>query len=437
MRTSRARARATRTTAALTALVLAAAACGGGDFDPGDAGDDDADVPTDGDDPAADPDDDAPPDEGGVSLQLMGFASSPAEDAQLSAILDAYNEESPNSASFSPQPEYDTTLQAALAGGEPPDVFYVDSNRLPDFVESGVLDSAEGNLDDEDDFFESLRDAFTYDDTFWCPPKDFSTLALQYNVGMLEEAGVEPPTTWDELRDAAEELTTDDRAGLVLGTEYPRWGAFMFQAGGAVTDDEFTEMTIDSDANREAFGYLEELYANGWAASAPDLDAGWPGEAFGLESAAMTIEGNWIVPAMENDFPDVEWDTVELPEGPEGPGTFAFTVCYAVPSNAADPEASWDLVNFLVSQEQQLEYTQNFPVMPSRESIADDWLDANPELEPYLEGADYARPFQFVPGFQGALDTLNDGIQGIAQGNRTVDEVIQQTEEAGQPALDG
>jgi multiple sugar transport system substrate-binding protein len=232
-------------------------------------------------------------------------------------------------------------------------------------------------------------------------------------------------------------LTTDDRAGLVLGTEYPRWGAFMFQADGAVTDDDFAEMTVDSDENRTAFSFLEELYADGFAATASDLDAGWPGEAFGLERAAMAIEGNWMVGFMTNEFPDVDWDVVELPTGPAGPGTFAFTVCYAVPAGAANPEASWDLVNFLVSAEWQLEYTQNFPVMPSRASIADAWLEANPELEPFLAGADYARKFQFVPGFQGVVDTLNDGIQGIAGGNRTVDEVLRSTQEAGEPILGG
>ena len=421
-----------RPLAGAAAIVMVAAACGGGDFDPGETDAEDTAAPDPNDD-----DDAPPPDEDGVSLQLMGFASSPAEDQQLNAIIEAYNEESPNSASFNPVPEYDTTLQAALAGGTPPDVFYVDSNRIPDFVEAGVLASAEGEITDEGDFYPALREAFTYEDTFWCPPKDFSTLALQYNVGMLEDAGVEPPTTWEELAAAAEELTTDDTVGLVLGAEYPRWGVFMFQAGGGVTDEDFTQMTADTPENREAFEFLEQLYADGYAATATDIDAGWPGEAFGLERAAMTIEGNWIVGAMENEFPDVDWDTVELPEGPEGPGTFAFTVCYGVAANAPNPEASWDLVNFLVSPERQLEFTENFPVMPSREQLADDWLEANPELEPYIQGADYARPFQFVPGFQGVLDTLNDGIQGVASGNRTVEDVLSSTDEAGGPVLDG
>ncbi|HEX6235406.1 MAG TPA: ABC transporter substrate-binding protein [Jiangellaceae bacterium] len=417
--------RRARIAALAGSIALLAAACGGSDFDDGDDAADDGAEPT-GEAPAE-----------GVELTLMGWSSSPAEDDALNAIISSYNEQSENTVQFNPVPEYDTALQAALAGGTPPDVIYIDSNRLPDLVEAGALAPAEGNVEDDGDFYESLRNTFTYDGTFWCPPKDFSTLALVYNVDMFEEAGLEPPTTWEDLAAAAEALTDGDRVGLAIAPEYPRWGVFMFQAGGAVTNEDVTEMAIDSDANREALGYLEELYANGYAATPTDLDAGWAGEAFGQQRAAMTIEGNWIVGAMNNDFPDVNWAVAELPAGPAGQGTFVFTVCYGVPSASQNPEAAWDLVNYLVSPDSLIEFTGQFPVMPGRESLAGDWTDAHPELGPFLSGADYARPFQFVPGFQAVVDTLNDGIQGIAAGNRDVDEVIRQVDEAGQAELGG
>jgi multiple sugar transport system substrate-binding protein len=44
-------------------------------------------------------------------------------------------------------PDYDTSLQTRLAGGSPPDVFYVDSFRLPDLVEAGAIEPAEGRLE--------------------------------------------------------------------------------------------------------------------------------------------------------------------------------------------------------------------------------------------------------------------------------------------------
>jgi ABC-type glycerol-3-phosphate transport system substrate-binding protein len=64
-----------------------------------------------------------------------------------------------------------------------------------------------------DDFYPSLREAFTYDGTFYCPPKDFSTLALQYNIDMFDAAGLDHPDedwTWEDLEEAAAALTNAD-----------------------------------------------------------------------------------------------------------------------------------------------------------------------------------------------------------------------------------
>ena len=74
----------------------------------------------------------------------------------------------------------------------------------------------EGVITEPDDIYPSLTEAFTYDDTWYCPPKDFSTLGLVYNADMLEAAGVEPPTTMEELAAAAEALTADGRRRSVV-----------------------------------------------------------------------------------------------------------------------------------------------------------------------------------------------------------------------------
>jgi multiple sugar transport system substrate-binding protein len=211
----------TWSTATLLALALTATACGD---------DGDSDQPSGGE-----------ADLQGVDLQVMGWSSSAAEDEALTDLIATFNTETGANASFNPVPEYDTALQAALAGGSPPDVFYVDSNRLPDLADAGILQPVpDGVISDPDDIYPSLREAFTYDGTWYCPPKDFSTLALVYDVDAFEEAELSPPTTWQELRDAAGALTTSDRAGLVMGVEYPRWATFLFQAGAALTNDEVT-----------------------------------------------------------------------------------------------------------------------------------------------------------------------------------------------------
>ena len=191
---------------------------------------------------------------------------------------------------FEPQPEYDTTLQTALAGGDPPDFFYVDSLRLPDLAEAGALVPApEGSITEPDDIYPSLVEAFTYDGTWYCPPKDFSTLGLVYDVDALEEAGIEPPTTMEELAAAAEALTTDDRRRpLDRAPSSTASGVFMLANGGYIVDDDVSEMTLDTEENRSALQYLADLFAERLRG-----DAGRPRGRMGRARRSVRARRRW------------------------------------------------------------------------------------------------------------------------------------------------
>jgi multiple sugar transport system substrate-binding protein len=368
----------------------------------------------------------------GVSLKLWGWSSSDAENTALAGLIDQFNQATGAQAEFQPQAEYDTALNTALAGGSPPDLFYVDSNRLPDLAAAGALAPVpDGAVSDPDDIFPSLRAAFTYEGVWYCPPKDFSTLALVYDPDALAAANVSVPTTWDELAAAAETLTTGDQAGLTMGVEYPRWAVFLFQAGADLTNADVTEITLDSDASRTALQYLADHYSAGHFVRPADVDAGWAGEAYAQGKAAMTIEGNWIVGYLQNDFPDRKFAVAELPAGPAGKGTFAFTVCYGVPAAAANPAASWALADYLTNAAGALAWTEAFTVMPARQSVAADWVSAHPDLEAFMAGAEYAHRWGFAPGFGDVIGVFNDNANGIVDGDVTVDQLIADVVSAG------
>ncbi len=376
-----------------------------------------------------------------IELQLMGWSSSDAENARLQEMVDTYNANNPGvNVTLSQVPDYDTVLQTAMAGGEPPDVFYIDSFRLPDYVAADSLMPIGDQMDDPDDFFPSLRQAFTINDTFWCPPKDFSTLALQYNTDMFDAAGLEYPTpdwTWDDLRAAAEALTDEEAGvyGLVLPADMARWIAFLYQAGGTVANDDFSAMTLDSPEALEATDFYVNLVLDGFAAQPSDLDSGWPGEAFGKGTAAMALEGNWIVPFLQDQFPDLNWGVTEMPAGPGGDATMAFTVCYGVAADAPNPEESIALANWLTGAEGMAQWTDLGLAMPTRASLSDAWLEQFPDLEPFLAGADYARPWQFRPGFNDVMNAFNSGLQQAFTGTYTTDQVLSDTQEAGTEVL--
>jgi multiple sugar transport system substrate-binding protein len=375
----------------------------------------------------------------GKKLTIYGWTSSPEEDGALSGLLDDFNKKNGSAAKFLPQKEYDAALQAALASGAGPDIFYVDSFKMPDLVKAGALAPVPaGALTNPDDIYPSLRDVFTgTDGKLICPPKDFSTLGLVYDAEFLKAKGVNPPTNWDELKAAATKLTTDGRTGLVMGFEYPRVGTFMFQAGGAMTDAKVTKMTVNSPENKAAFAYLSDLY-KAKALQAPDeVGAGWGGEALGKGKAAMVIEGNWIVSFMKKDFPNVKVGYAELPSGPKGKGTFAFTVCYGVNKNSKNQAAAWKLVDALTNAEGSLKWTNAFNVMPAHASVADKWLATHPELKPFVAGAQYARKYQFVPGFGDVQGEFNKNLKAVFGGDKSFEDYANGVDKAGNSVLKG
>ena len=114
----------------------------------------------------------------------------------------------------------------------------------------------------------SLRSAFTKDDQFYCPPKDFSTLALEYNTDLFDAAGLAYPTadwTWQDMEDAAAKLTDTDAGvyGMSITPDMARWLAFLYQAGGSVYNADATEMTINSPEALAAMNFYAGLGGEG------------------------------------------------------------------------------------------------------------------------------------------------------------------------------
>lgn len=341
------------------------------------------------------------------ALTIMIGSSGDAETTAVKDAVAAWSKDSGVEASVVPATKLSEQLAQGFAAGSPPDLFYLGSDQLAGYAENGSLKAYGDLLTNKDDFYPSLVQNFTYDGSFYCAPKDFSTLQLVINENLWTAAGLtdaDVPTTWDQLASVSAKLTSGTTKGLVFGGEYARLGAFMAQAGGRLVSEDGKKAEANSDANVEALTYVQKHLQDGTFAYASDVGAGWGGEAFGKQLGAMTIEGNWITGAL-GDYPDVKAKVVELPAGPAGKGTLQFTNCWGMAADSPNQKAALDLVQYLTSADQQLAFSKAFGPMPSVQSAADQWKSANPGLVPFLTGADYA---QGVPTNKGAADVITD-----------------------------
>ncbi|GAA3212574.1 sugar ABC transporter substrate-binding protein [Microbacterium terregens] len=361
--------------------------------------------------------------EGGLTssddaLSILIGSSGEAETAAVEDAVAAWSDESGVKAEVSVANDLPQQLSQGFAGGSPPDLFYLAPEALAGYAGNGSLVAYGDQLENKDDFYPSLVENFTLDGDFYCAPKDFSTLALIINTDLWAAAGLteaDIPATWEDLTAVTQKLTTADTVGLAFGPEYQRVGTFMAQAGGGLVVDG--EPVADSAENVEALDYVQARLQDGTFAYSTDIGASWGGEAFGKQLAAMVIEGNWITGAMSADFPDVAYTVAELPAGPAGQGTLQFTNCWGMSADSPNQEAALSLVEFLTSTEQQLTFSKAFGPMPSIQSAADAWTEANPDQGAFLTGADYA---QFPPTGEGATDVIADfnaQLESLKDGN--------------------
>lgn len=340
------------------------------------------------------------------ALDILIGSSGEAETKAVEDAVAAWSADSGVEAKVSVANDLAQQLSQGFAAGSPPDLFYLSTDAIAGYAGNGSLVAYGDELANKDDFYPSLVENFTVDGDFYCAPKDFSTLALIINTDLWEAAGLteaDVPTTWDELAAVSKTLTTDGRVGLAFGAEYQRVGTFMAQAGGGMVVDG--QAAANSPENVEALEYVKSHLEDGTFAYAADVGAGWGGEAFGKQLAAMVIEGNWIGGAMSADYPDVDYLVAELPAGPAGQGTLQFTNCWGMAADSPNQQAALDLVEYLTSTEQQLAFSEAFGPMPSITSAAEAWTQANPDLAAFLTGADYA---QFPPNQEGASDVVSD-----------------------------
>jgi multiple sugar transport system substrate-binding protein len=354
---------------------------------------------------------------GPANLQILIGSSGDAETNAVKQAAAAWATSSGNTANVVPAQDIGQQLGQAFAGGTPPDVFYVDAARFADYASIGALEPyADRFGGGVDDFYQTLRDAFTYQDKLYCVPKDFSTLTLQINTDLWARAKLtdaDIPTTWDQLTSVTQKLKAAGITPFTVGDTRDRIGAFMVGAGGWIVNADGTQATADSPENLQALQYVQGLLKQGLAVYPKQVDAGWGGEAFGKQKVAMAMEGNWIKGALQNDFPDVKYTVVPMPAGPKGPGTLSFTQCWGIAAKSAHKEQAIKFVEAMTSTQQQLTFAKAFGVMPSRASAKATYLQQFPNDKAFIDSAEFAQGPVNAPKMDSVLKDFDSQLQGL------------------------
>jgi multiple sugar transport system substrate-binding protein len=350
------------------------------------------------------------------TLTLMFGSSGPAETAAVQAAAKAYTKQSGIPVQVIPASNLTQQVAQGFSGGTPPSVFYLDPLTFESYAKDGVLDAYPSSLPNASGFASALSAAFTYKSTLTCEPKDASTLALYINTTDWQQAGLgAPPTNWSQLEADAKKLTTGSRAGLTIDQTHSGIDEFFYQNGGTVTNAAGTKVELDSAQNVAALTYLKGMLNSGIMKFPAQVGAGFSGQAFGENKAAMDIIGNWENGELSSDYPNVKFKVYPLPAGPSGThATLSFTNCWGVPKQQSNLAGAVNFVKFLTTDQQEMTFSKAFGVIPSLTSAQAQYAKAYPQFSTFVNELSYAHPDIAIAGATQALSAFDSSLEQLA-----------------------
>ncbi len=280
------------------ALAFVAAGCGGGDDDGGSAqGSEDV--------------------TGDISIMAIWGG---AEQESFQAVIDGFNELYPNVTVkyTSGGDNLAPLLSTAVEGGNPPDIAAVGQPGLmKGFAEQGAIEPIDDLRDAiVENFGEAVADVGAVDGTQYAIMfKGANKSTIWYNVADFEEAGVDPPETWEDLAAASDTLKAAGVTPYSVGVDvgWPISDLFenvYIRSAGAEMYDQLTnhEIPWTDQSVKDALTIMADILASDNMVGGTDgaLETDMPSSVAKVFSdspeAAMVVIGDFA-PGVVTDNP--------------------------------------------------------------------------------------------------------------------------------------
>ncbi|WP_432563321.1 ABC transporter substrate-binding protein [Kineococcus sp. SYSU DK003] len=322
--------------------------------------------------------------------------------AQLKQLLQTYNDAHPGTTvTYKQQEVVEEKLLTAIAGGQVPDVVLWDRFTTNVYAPKGALEPIDDRLGDVDlnAFYPEAVEELRVDDQLYGLPLLVDCRALFYNKAFFAEAGLNPPTTWQELADTASALTVRtggklERAGFSLD-DPGLFSTWLGQAGGTMLTEDGTATNFNSPEGLQVLTFWDELLRE---RKVYDLGFGDGGDAFGAGQLAMKYDGPWSLTTYDA-VEGLEYAVVPPVAGPDGgraAGLGGFGL--VIPKGARNPDAAWDFITWWTTQ----------PANGVEFGKVTGWIPANQEAaqDPYFTGSEKYAGMVETLGFAKARPTV-------------------------------
>lgn len=439
------------TFAGLTAGALALASCSGG----GSGSTEDA------------PDADALSDEDGpVSVSFWHSMDGTNGDV-LEGLIDDFNAEHEGEIEIDPvyQGEYDdaiTKYKAAVQSDSTPSLVQIYDIGQQFMLDSGTVVPMQSFIDRDDydvsDIQPNIAGYYTVNDELWSMPFNTSMPVLYYNKSLFEDAGLDPddpPTTLDEIREDAKELSKEEGGPAEFGFNAAVYGWFVEQFIASSGElycspdngrgtEHAEEFSFDNEASVEFLSWWSDMIDDGLSGNT-GRSTGDAQSAFKSGTIGITLESTGALGGIQEAAEEQGFDLgvgyyPQLEENEYGP-IIGGASLYVVGENHSDAEqeAAWQFVQFLGEPENQATWHTGsgyFPV--SKEALDEpedvEWREEYPQFDVAVQQLNDTKLSVPTQGCSAgvmpqARKAVEDAIEAVLQGGDAQEELTQATED--------
>ncbi|MGH2458183.1 MAG: ABC transporter substrate-binding protein [Chloroflexota bacterium] len=303
---------------------------------------------------------------------------------------------------------------AAVGAGQAPDL--ANTYEMPRFIELGALADIASYLPKEDasDFYPGFWNALTFDGKVYGFPWYTGTNTLVYSRKIMQDAGLSPdspPKTWDNAITMSK--TIKDKAGkygLLMTVGQGELVELLQQAGIPMVSDDRKKAALNTPDAVKLFQQWQDFYKGGYLP--PEGTTADPRDAnqwFYAGRGAFVSGGPVVIVKRADPSVLTQWDT-DLSGSIRGTnGKSIASLQYLIVSNKSkNVQAAVDLGAYLTGTGLQIEFINQVPILPTRQSVSDDPTFRKKFIDKPVTGRSQQELLD--RGFQLSLAELKDAI---------------------------
>ena len=343
-------------------------------------------------------------------------------------------------------------LKTTVAAGTPPDFVHTQSYWQTTWGVTSIVQPLDNYIKSAQNVKPSDGWKFKWDELIfkgktYAVPYSIDNRIIYMNKDVYTRAGLDvtkPPKTWDDLENVVRRTYKSSGPGQidVIGFEpffgsggKQRWLVPYWQLGGEFNNPEGDKVTIN---NPKAVQALE------WCLNLIKTQGGW--DALQAQEKSVTADYRLFInggvanfyatlatkaigfnkEAPQLDLPVTEYP---LPKGAK-PATYAGGWALCIPTGAKNPDAAFQLMDFLYRPEIDLKWAQGYLRVPARASVGKsaDFTRNDPFFKTTVEAMPYGRFVASIPGGEGILPIMDTTIADIMSGKKAIPDALKEAE---------